>query len=50
LSLRQKRAIVNAEEIKTGFESRPQKMPASVAKLVDRAAERNNEMIAERGL
>ena len=41
---------LQAGEIKTGFESRPEKIPASVTKLGDQAAERNNEMIAERGL
>lgn len=40
---------LKGEEIKTGFESRSNKLTSKLTQLGEKAAERNNELIAERG-
>lgn len=40
---------LKGEELKTGFESRSNKLTSKLTQLGEKAAERNNELIAERG-
>jgi NAD(P)-dependent dehydrogenase (short-subunit alcohol dehydrogenase family) len=40
--------VVGGDELRTGFESRSNKSPTWVTKMGDRAAEQNNEMMAEK--